>query len=913
LEPVNLLEEPINKTDEPEPLKASATTTGAESLVAPQAKTRKHILSVFALALVIRLWFNFATNHPNAYASCDAAEYLRYADALSKVISGHSSLPMAEALKEFVITGPALPVFLVLASALSFQPFDPANSAVPLVAQSLISALTAALIYLIARRLYEGKTALTAGIIAAVYPAFIVNSGRLYSETFATFIECLAVFLLVRGFFAARALPLTNFVLGASVVVGQLTRSAMILLTAVSLPIVFLQGLFSSATERPNWRGAGVRVALALAGVAFILCPWFIFEKAAYNKMTMSVDRVGHYNLFIGTNTATQGFLSYPYPDGRGIEEKSFLALINRAAKQSPARFFKLIMDKPARLLKSPWNDFRCPIGPFEYQIQVALHQIILLLSIVGIALACVVQPASENEPTLPANKIWGRLSLLLAFGLNLPYLAFITVPRYNLTAMPFLIVFAAAGLTTAIYLIRTFPLAKAPKALPIFALCLFVFLRDDPKDAFNIGHEPIASVVLVQGQDFIAKGIISVAFGLAFYLSIYFCLSLLSGYKKTAAALTSVLAVATLPLLAIPQRANGRPGESILTFERPGECLEGTIPLPRQGAGTPDLTKAKCYLLLDVDDATIFNGKFDLTVNGQKMTGPLIPGISALDDWHYLKPRANNQAYLECAYIYDCMTQPAGITNLDLRQWFYLPLRQEAVAEAQRRGCLNVSIKHKVEGPTKIFGAALAKDHAYIPSRAIYSWEKAFYGVENDSGLTDSRFDEKVPLRASKWHMNYEKASEDLGNFDLNLRLLALKDDSTAEAEVTAGGAGDLSMPLSDEVARESELVLIRATIAPVALSSKADSEEQRAKGTPALSLKWLDKSGKEITMPLPWLKNSKTIVDVAVPCNLAEVAKQGGHHFSVNVHCPDAASKITISERRIKAHPIFGEGTLY
>jgi hypothetical protein len=1073
---VSLLEEPINKTENSESASSSENNTGDETTATQSqsqqtvstktqtqtdtntnsdsdsttdldtsTSTQKHKLHywyIVALALMARLWFNFGTEHPNAFAAADASEYLRYADALAKVISGHAGCPMDECLKEFVITGPALPVFMLMATALTGQPFDPTNSDILLAAQSIVSALTAGLIYFIALRLFNHKTALYAGIIAALYPAFIVNSGRLYSETFGTFIECLAVFFIVRGFFPVKRVLLTNFFLGAAVVVGELTRSAMVLLTSVSLPFVFLQGLLSS--QRPNsdlissdsissssmnsgsldsgsissgslssvsissvsinsrlrqlnWRQGCLGLALTLAGMAVVLTPWFIFEKAAYNKMTLAVDRVGHYNLFVGTNTTTQGFLSYPYPDGRGIEEKSFLTLIAHSFKQSPSRFIKLAMDKPARLFKAPWNDFRCPIGPFDYKLQVAFHQAVLLLAIVGILLGCIIDPKPEqelsdsekqnsdnqdpdaqtivkiperqnsdglsldaqgsdrknlDEKRLQQAKMWGRAILLLTFALNLPYLAFITVPRYNLTAMPFLIIFAAAGLSIIIYLLKAQPLAKAPKALVIFALFLFIFLRDDLKDAFSLGQEPTASIVLVQGGDLVTKGIISAAFGVALFVSIYFCISFLAGYKKLARVSTVIFALLVLPLLAVPQRANGRPGESILTLERPGETIIGVVPVPREAPPkTTPAIQPEWYLLIDSEDATILSGKLDLIINGQKINGPLIPGISALDDWHYLKVRPNGQAYLECAWIYDCMTRPSSMTNLDLRQWLYLPLPQSVVDEAKRRGCLNVTLRHKERGQTKLFGAALGTDSATIPSRSLYSWEKAFYGVENDSGLTDSRYDEKVPLRQAKWKMNFDKTSEDLEHFDLNLRLLEVKsgrqadanktahetsahettvhgtkahgispnetttqdipDTGTTAPEITTQGIKDVSLPLSERMVKAAPLTLVRATLSYGPNYKPEHQYDIKIKESrPELSLEWLDNKGKKITQSLPWLKRTPNILDVAIPCDLSKIE---GSHLTLKAHYIDPDCQIKLGARAIAAHPIFGDCTLF
>jgi len=923
---VRLLEEPIDKIDTDQKTDSATSPKKGAEISPGQSSTwtreSLHIWYIMALALLLRLWFNFATNHPNAYSSCDAAEYLRYSDALAKVISGQATAPMAQTLKEFVITGPSLSVFLLIANIFCGQPFSPTNSTTPLIAQSIISALTAGLIYLIARRLYEHRSALYAGLMAAIYPAFIVNSGRLYSETLGTFIECVAAFLIVRGFFPSKTRLAENFALGASLIVLQLSRSAMILLTALSLPLIFLQSLFAGGAK--NWKQAFLSLALLLSGALLILAPWLIFEKQAYNKTTLVVDRIGHYNLFTGTNTKTMGFLSYPYPDGRGIEEKSFPTLIKESFKKSPARFLKLMLDKPARLLKAPWNDFRAPIGPFDYKSQVALHQVILMFSLVGMLLAGAINPPAQSQDEidgaiktdpLEKNKLWGRLSIFLIFALNLPYLAFITVPRYNLTAMPFLIVFAGAGLYTLTYLIGSQILAKSPKAVLIFGCCLFVFLRDDLKDIFVFGQEPIASLILVQGTDMLSKGLISTIFGLAFFASIYISISLLSGMKKTARALTILFAVLTLPLLAFPQRANGRMGEGLLTLERPGETLSGTIALPLKDNSAPK--PQLWYLLLDTQDPSLLSSDVELTINGQKLNGPLIPGIAALDDWHYLKEMRKGYDYLECAYIFDCMTQPAAISNLDLRQWFYLPLPQSLITEARRRKCLNVTMRHKIDGSTRLYGAALGKDSATIPCRDLYSWEKAFYGVENDAGLTDTRYDEKVPLRNAHWKIDFDKGSEDLGHFDLNMRLLCQDIEATPRPETThtgvmpetTSGKCDVVLPISDDLIKAAPLTLVQAQLSyPAGYTPNAEGNKADAK--PLLSLNWKNAKGEAFTLPLPWLKKSSASLDIAIPCDLSKIA---GSQFTLKAHDRDPNCLIKLSASPLAKHPIFGPGSLY
>jgi 4-amino-4-deoxy-L-arabinose transferase-like glycosyltransferase len=861
---------------------------------------------VFGSALALRLFYNFGGGHPNAFAAADASEYIRYTTALSTLLSG-SQANFAQILKEFVITGPSLPVFLLIANSASGKPFDGADSTIPLIAQSLVSAGTVALIYAMAKNLYDRKTALAAGIIAAIYPAFIVNSGRLYSETFATFIECLSLFFLVRGLKSLSTLQLAanNVALGMSLIVLQLSRSAMILLTAMALPVVFLQGLLQ--IKRPDWRRAILSLAFLLAGAAAMLAPWLTFEKAAYNKITLVVDRVGHYNLFVGTDTKTQGFLSYPYPDGHGIEEHSFLSLVARSFKQSPSRFIRLAMDKPARLFKMPWNDFRASIGPFDYKWQVALHQAIILLAVAGILLAGTLENDGGKKEKLA--RYFGRAIILLAFVLNLPYLAFITVPRYNLTAMPTLIIFAAAGLTAIVQLLRHNALAKAPKALAFAMIALYIFLRDDLKDPFNLGQAAVFNIDAVAGTEPISRGLIGGAFALALFAAIYICIGLLEGHKRAARVLTAIAALTLIPLATLPQRANGRPQENIVTFARAKEELLGKISLPT--AALQD--NQTCYLLVDCADPTIFSQDLTLTVNGKKLTGPFIPGIAALDDWHYLKAMGNGAQYLECEYIFDCMTQPTAISNLDLRQWFYIPLDQALVDDAKRRQALDITIKHNSDAPSTLFAASTTGGESLLPCRDLYSWEKCFYGVENDAGLTDTRFDEKVPKRTSRWRLNYDKNSEELTGIDLNVRLWcqpSSRQDTLSSIDratnISASGKEKVQIALDQVASAEAQAGPAAITLIQVKLGPG------RSKAPPTLTLSWVDKAGKPANMRMPWLKNTAGALDIAVPCDLSQIKEQGGHDLVVKA-VADNGGPITLKATIIDQHPIFGQGQLF
>lgn len=245
----------------------------------------------------MRLWFNFCTNHANAYDACDAAEYLRYATALSKL--NWLAPQMGPEWKEFVITGPPFPIYLWLFSLLFCQGFSADNFIVLLTANSIASALAVPFMVSLAERFWGPQTGRLTAWLAIIYPAFIVNSGRLYSETFATTVEVIALWLACRAFFGIGNRALYYLLLGATLVVLQLTRSSMILLSAAAIVFAFCQ--------KTNWKKPWSSLACLAAGSALVLGPWLLFEKAAFNKTSLIVDRVGHYNLFIGTNTAMPG------------------------------------------------------------------------------------------------------------------------------------------------------------------------------------------------------------------------------------------------------------------------------------------------------------------------------------------------------------------------------------------------------------------------------------------------------------------------------------------------------------------------------------------------------------------------------------------------------------------------------
>jgi 4-amino-4-deoxy-L-arabinose transferase-like glycosyltransferase len=723
-------------------------------------------LAIFISATLTRLWFNFGYAHVDNTTSCDGFEYLTNAVNLQKflgtaigdkqfvanalaALTGHAttmqSLYVQQAFKplaDFAISGPAFPLFLATCYQLFGCPVTTTHCLMPVIIQCLLSAATASLLYAIGTKVWNRQVGILSGLLAVFYPAFIVNSGRLYPETFAAFLLVLTSFLSLP--YLNKSNDASGFravALGFLLAFLQLTRSAMALLTIALIPITIWQ---TKANKRY------LVTALLLSGFFIAMAPWLAFQKLAFGTCGLVVDRVGHYNFFIGNNVGSSGYLSIPYPDGHGIENRSFTDLAASAIKQSPSSWVKLMADKPARLFKFPWNDFRQSIeipGGISGQVseiastiaankwnifaQVLFHQLIIFFALLGLTFSFAQKPQSSED----RKQLNSRLFLLALVALDCIYLFFITVPRYNLTAMPLIILFAACGLVT------TFSKAKNRQAqyfLPVIAVWTFLIARLPFAEPWQLSL--YASPWIYTTAVCLVKALSVVA--------LVYCLWQALGREGT---LAKILLVAITPLAApsycLPI-ASHAPIWQWQVELAPKSYLVRQINLSRQELA--QVKSRQCYLLIDSGGAFALNNNVVITINGQKINSPLIPGLSFVDDQTSFKQDGAGHLYLEGGYIFSALTRGANRSNLDLRQWFFLPIDKAILNQLSDNQPLSIAIKQTGSNPTSFSGSyQLSKNSWTLPSVNLYSWEKAFYGVANDFDLTDTRYDTKIKAGA--------------------------------------------------------------------------------------------------------------------------------------------------------------------
>ncbi len=702
------------------------------------------LLAIFIAALAIRLWFNFAADHANCAGCCDASEYVRNAAALSSVLSfpaefwhkfflcvfGSASAVDVESvrsalsgLKEVYQAGPVFPIFLTLSFSAAGFLFSNNPLGAPVLVQSILSALACCLIADFSGKAWTRTVGYVAGFIAAIYPGFIVNSGRLYTESFATFLVCLLLALVVRGFFTSKNVLPRAIAIGLLSACLQLTRSILVITSLCMIPILYAQ------QRQAQWKSG---IAALLLGFACVVIPWMTFQHVAFNKGGMVVDRVGNYNLFIGSNTQTQGWLTFPYPDGNGIENKSLPNLLVESIKTSPSRFVRLMLDKPARLFQLPWNDFRTSIGVFDCGSQSFLHQFVILLSAMGLMLALFTSPSKESPSK---QQLYSRLLLLGFISIHLVYAIFITVPRYAVTAMPCVIAFSAAGI---VFLIRLFASTTTRSAVSLFCVstlalwcALHCNLVQMVLDSGLLNNAALALSV---------QSAVKLCLLLIWLVTIWAILGDMSGYRRLSRIVSLGCLLMVIPLVVLPGRAAGRWYE----WQRPlgQEPFNQTISLPDH------LGEQQTYLMVDVDGAHSL-ADAEITVNGKTLTGPVIPGLALAQDYSILQHEVSGIVSWEGENIFNFMTRPADLSNSELRQWFFIPVPKQITAVSG--GTLQISLKKTSAGSDGVvFGSYKHGQQIKIPSATVYSWEKAFYGVENDHGLSDPRLDDSVSVASA-------------------------------------------------------------------------------------------------------------------------------------------------------------------
>ena len=219
------------------------------------------LLAIFLGALLVRgLWAAVAAVDPNDGRFDDSVFYYKVAVSLAQ---GHgytgpwTGLPTAQ-------WPPGYPFFL----AGIYSLFGPTVAGARL-ANVALGAGTAALVYVLALRLFDKRTATLAGLLAAVFPGQIFFVSLVWSEVVFTFAFVLALLLIVLVVQVPRQqrqwwLVAAGLLFGAA----ALTRGQGLLLPIVAL---IAWGVFGR-----DWARALAWTGVTLACMVAVILPWTI-------------------------------------------------------------------------------------------------------------------------------------------------------------------------------------------------------------------------------------------------------------------------------------------------------------------------------------------------------------------------------------------------------------------------------------------------------------------------------------------------------------------------------------------------------------------------------------------------------------------------------------------------------------
>ncbi len=690
------------------------------------------------IALAVRLWFCFIDGHIPSVYSCDASEYLRdaqylekvshftfdfWSDALKVLVGAACPEEVARTKEKMAILMPLVkqsgfvfPFFIYLSHVVFGAPIDYGSWWAPVLIQTAMSALTCTLIGLCANYAFGYRAGLWAALLSAFYPGFIVNTVRLYSEMFACFFMCLSFYCLTR---ISKQGSWKNFLLlGFCLAVMQVARSPLVMIAILSLLYVLWIKRRELKPGPVFWKQLG---GLFL-GAALVFSLSLSVQKLTTGKASLVTDRVGSYNLSTGLNLNDKGWLAYPYPDLTGIESMKFSQIISDRLK-NPKQFFQLMMDKPPRLLKFHWNDFRVKIGPIDNQIQVIVHQALMLLACLGICLGLFAKPNFEERA------LDFRLFLLVCALSHFTFALFITVPRYALTAIPELLVFA--GFAAAFLSERIFQMGRRGSALAMCLALVLVLIVSQLNLNLSLGS--------------LVQSLLKAALGAGLFVWLCTWLKKQTFVETKMACLTTFLMGLLFTFCwAWPAYAHGR------SFEF-AQKLSDKEKIIGEFAKVNFRTDKAYFVLLDCANWSSVSHGVTVWINGHSFAAQFVPLLPFLQDFNDYK-QSGRSMYLEFEYIFAALARASTLSLLDLRQWYVAQIPKEIIDQAANDTVLSIGVEPlDLESFTKYGIVTTSGKKLVLPSLFRSSWEKAFYGVEVLNGFSDSRYEEKIDVIPAK------------------------------------------------------------------------------------------------------------------------------------------------------------------
>lgn len=348
--------------------------------------------------------------------------------------------------------------------------------------QAVIGSLACVLLAYAAWRLFSKAAGIAAGLMLAFYAPAIFFDGLVQKSVLDGFLLCLTLALLARVM-TQPARPVSWLWIGVAVGGLALSRENALVLAAAMLVWLFRRRPLLS-TERL------IPVAWLLAGLAIVLLPVAIRNRVVGGEFQLTTSQFGP-NFYIGNNESSSGVYQ-PLRFGHGdpiYERQDALELAQQATGQVltagevsaywTGRAFDYIRTQPGDWLRLTgrkvmlvWN--AAEIADTEDELTYADWSIALRAAgrvfHFGVLAPLAVLGLWATWPR--RGELW--LLYLLPAVYVLTLVAFAVMARYRYPLVPFLILFASAGVTNARRLLLAPPPQLVSGVVAIVAFAVF-------------------------------------------------------------------------------------------------------------------------------------------------------------------------------------------------------------------------------------------------------------------------------------------------------------------------------------------------------------------------------------------------------------------------------------------------------
>ncbi|HUR17293.1 MAG TPA: tetratricopeptide repeat protein [Candidatus Limnocylindrales bacterium] len=348
--------------------------------------------------------------------------------------------------------------------------------------QAAIGSLACVLLAYAAWRLFSKPAGLAAGLMLAVYAPAIFFDGLIQKSVLDGFLLCLTLALLTR-LLTQPSRPVSWLWVGAAVGCLTLSRENALVLAAAMLVWLFRKPPLVSKERL-------VPAAWLLAGLAIVLLPVAIRNRVVGGEFQLTTSQFGP-NFYIGNNESSSGVyqpLRFGHGDPR-YERQDATELAQQATGRTLSggevseywtrRALDYIRTQPGdwlqltgRKIMLVWN--AAEVADTEDELTYADWSIVLRVAgwvfHFGVLAPLALLGLWATWPR--RGELWLLYLLPAAYAVTL--VAFAVMARYRYPLVPFLILFAAAGVTTARRLLLATRPQLASGVVAIVAVAVF-------------------------------------------------------------------------------------------------------------------------------------------------------------------------------------------------------------------------------------------------------------------------------------------------------------------------------------------------------------------------------------------------------------------------------------------------------